>query len=304
MDLELHQLELRHADLRIQEPGRQRRVLASIAEIGQQVPVVVIADHERYVLVDGYVRVGALRRLGKDTVSALEWALPEPDALVQRRHLASGTPGPALEDAWVLVYLHKACGLGLDELGRRFCRSKSWVSRRLALVGQLSEAVQQSVRAGIVPAHAAMKYLVPLARANRRDCDKLVAGIGTARISAREVAALYDGYRRADAAGRERLCADPWLYLRAVRAQASADEDASTSLAKDLSLICATSWRAHRRIGLGALGTEASYGRGPLHGAWRSTQAAFAALQKAMRAFSEVEPDAGPEHAHEHPEAG
>ena len=39
-------------------------------------------------------------------------------------------------------------GYGLDELARRFDRSTSWVSRRLALVELLPEAIQQQVREG------------------------------------------------------------------------------------------------------------------------------------------------------------
>jgi hypothetical protein len=37
-----------------------RATAGSIAEIGQQVPVIVIGDGERYVLIDGYLRVEAL----------------------------------------------------------------------------------------------------------------------------------------------------------------------------------------------------------------------------------------------------
>ena len=57
-------------------------------------------------------------------------------------------------------------GLGQEELGRRFDKSKSWVSRRLSLVADLPTAIQDSVRQGKLGAHAAMKYFVPLARAN------------------------------------------------------------------------------------------------------------------------------------------
>ena len=44
----------------------------------------------------------------------------------------------------------------------------SWVSRRLALVHELPEAIQERVRRGEVGAHGAAKYLVPLARAKGR----------------------------------------------------------------------------------------------------------------------------------------
>jgi len=40
----------------------------------------------------------------------------------------------ALEQGWLLAELEQHFGYGLEELARRFDRSVSWVSRRLALV--------------------------------------------------------------------------------------------------------------------------------------------------------------------------
>jgi hypothetical protein len=57
VEVDLHQLELRHRDLRIHDGEQRRRLIGSVAEIGQQVPVVVIRDADRLVLIDGYLRV-------------------------------------------------------------------------------------------------------------------------------------------------------------------------------------------------------------------------------------------------------
>lgn len=46
MDVDLHQLELRHDDLRIRDGARRRRLIASVAEIG---------DLEGYIHVDGHI---------------------------------------------------------------------------------------------------------------------------------------------------------------------------------------------------------------------------------------------------------
>src|SRR5215471_2158341 len=43
MQLEFHQLDLRWEHLRVRQPARQRRLLASLAESGQQMPIVVVA---------------------------------------------------------------------------------------------------------------------------------------------------------------------------------------------------------------------------------------------------------------------
>ena len=101
------------------------------------------------------------------------------------------------------------------QLSRRLQKSESWVSRRLSLVQQLPESVQQRVREGLVSSHAASRYLVPLARAKKTDCEKLGSALaGAERISSRQTQKLYMAYRGADAVGRKRLVANPQLFLK------------------------------------------------------------------------------------------
>ena len=71
MQLEFHQLDRRWEHLRVRHPARQRRLLASLAESGQQTPIVVVAVEgqvDRYVVIDGHKRISALQQLGRDTV--------------------------------------------------------------------------------------------------------------------------------------------------------------------------------------------------------------------------------------------
>ena len=69
MDLELHQLDRRYEGLRTRSARRERRLLASLSEVGQQTPIVVVRDGQRWVVVDGYKRVRAVQRLGQDRSS-------------------------------------------------------------------------------------------------------------------------------------------------------------------------------------------------------------------------------------------
>src|SRR5215468_7875514 len=81
--LERRALRLTYAHLRIRDPGAEGRLAASMAEVGQRSPVVVVHDPEGCpVLIDGYRRVRVLARLGQDTVSAVALGLSEADALV------------------------------------------------------------------------------------------------------------------------------------------------------------------------------------------------------------------------------
>jgi ParB/RepB/Spo0J family partition protein len=220
MDVEFHQLELRYEHLHVRRPDRERRLLASLAERGQQVPIVVIAlqdPPDRYLVIDGYKRVRALQRLGHDTVRATVWDMDETEALVLDRSLRTAEGETALEQGWLLAELHGSLRLSLEDLARRFDRSVSWVSRRLALVGELPESVQEQVRCGKIGAHAAMKYLVPMARAKRYDCERLAQEIAHSQFSTAEVGVLYRAWRNGPPSVRERLLADPKLFLRARR---------------------------------------------------------------------------------------
>lgn len=291
VDVDLHQLELRHRDLRIHDAEQRRRLVGSVAELGQQVPVIVVGEADRFVLIDGYLRVEALRRLGRDRARATVWPLTEVEALLQHRHL-SVAGRAAIEDAWLLGRLREH-GLTLDDLAQRLCRSKSWVSRRLALLEALSASVQERVRKGTVPPHAAMKYLVPLARANRGHLDKLVLGLADTRVSDRELGALYDAWRCADRAGKERIVTEPLLFLRALSVKASDPQDprdeSDSLLHKDLASLAAVAWRARRRVHDGGRIT------GELTRSWRHASDAFAALSLAIE-----EIHAGPEHPFGH----
>ncbi len=164
MRLEFHQLDRRWEHLRVRHPARQRRLLASLAEVGQQTPIIVVAVEgqvDRYVVIDGYKRLAALQQLGRDTVEAVVWPMSEVEALLLDRSRRWSEHETALEQGWLLAELEQRYGYGREELARRFDRSTSWVSRRLALVDLLPEAIQQQVREGKISAHVAMKFLVP-----------------------------------------------------------------------------------------------------------------------------------------------
>jgi hypothetical protein len=91
----------------------------------------------------------------------------------------------AQEQGWLLEELEQRFGYGLEELARRFDRSVSWVSRRPALVEMLPEAIQQQVRASRFSAHVAVEYLVPVARVNLEDCQRMAGKRRRTRSSSR-----------------------------------------------------------------------------------------------------------------------
>ncbi len=253
MDLEFHQLDLRFEHLRVRRPDRERRLLASLAASGQQVPIVVVAVREqpgRYLVIDGYKRVTALRQLGRDTASATVWPMNEAEALVLGQSLRASEGDSALEQGWLLAELEHRFGYGLDALARQFDRSVSWVSRRLALVELLPDAVQQKIRSGEIAPHVATKFLVPVARANIEDCKRMAGAFARHRFSSREAGELYAAWRDASARMRNRILEEPALFLKARRAidkQKPETGPAAAGLLRDLEMLLAIANRAGRR---------------------------------------------------------
>ena len=251
MKLEFHQLDRRYEHLRARNRSHQRRLLASLAASGQQTPVVVVAiadQPNRYQVIDGYKRIAALEQLGRDTVEAVVWDMSEADALVLERSMRLSERETALEQGWLLSELDERFGYSLDDLARRFDRSISWVSRRLALVEQIPQTVQQRVRNGEISAHVAMKYLIPVARANASDCERMAQAFAKHRFTSRQAGQIYTAWRDASPSIRQRILDSPELFLKAQEQVEPQPASSAEELLRDLTMVVAITNRANRRL--------------------------------------------------------
>jgi ParB-like chromosome segregation protein Spo0J len=236
-------------------------LLSSLSEIGQQAPIVVVAAATEatagHVVIDGYKRVRLLRRLGQDTVRATTWDLAEAEALLLERMMREGDADNALEQGWFLRELRDRFGLSGEELGRRVGRTASWVSRRLGLVVELPESVQKHVRSGAIGAHAAMKYLLPLARANRADGERLADAVAPLRLGTRQMAIVHTAWLGASAKTRALILKDPALVLRAhqeARCAGERPQTAAQRMLSDLGALGSLAGRVYQRTRQGELG--------------------------------------------------
>jgi ParB/RepB/Spo0J family partition protein len=235
---------------------RHRRLLASLAATGQQTPIVVVAaahQPDRYLVIDGYKRIAALEQLGRDTVEAVLWPISEADALVLNRSMRMSEQETALEQGWLLAELERHFNLGQDELARRFDRSISWISRRLALVDLLPEGIQQQVREGRISAHVAMKFLVPgpegAPRVSLDDCQRMAEIFAKQHCNTRQAGQLYAAWRDGTAKTRERILQQPELWLKAQRqAESKPPPTPAGELLRDLEMAAAILSRATRRL--------------------------------------------------------
>src|SRR5262249_39633030 len=154
--------------------------------------------------------VGALGRLGRDTVTALVLGLSEPAALSYCYRMQGEGRRSALEEGWLVAELIEH-DQTLGQIGGLLGRSASWGSRRLGKARALPDKAAEAVRRGTVPAHAALTSLLSLTRVNKAHCERLCERLGEVRVSSRQLAALYAAWRAGDASLRERIIESPQL---------------------------------------------------------------------------------------------
>jgi len=235
VEVELDSLDLRYAKLRARRPALEKRLMASLEEAGQHSPVIVVGAEEpgRWVLIEGRKRVRALRRLKAEAVNAVVWELAPPEALIAAYQLQDGSGWNAVEEGWLVWELVRGAGLSLAEVGRRLERSKAWVSGRLGLVEGLPEQVLEGVLSGKIGAYVATRYLLPFARANASDCEKLAQKIMEHEFRSREVEALCQHYAAAGAKARSRMVEEPARFLAALKEASKGAMDPKLSEAEN-----------------------------------------------------------------------
>lgn len=229
--IDLHRLELRFEATRISDPAAVQRLSESIRTSGQLVACIAAGDQDSgaLVLIDGYRRVGALKRLGADTALVQCWHCPVGPALAQMlAHTFSRAFDP-MEEALMLRELIDSLGLSQREAARQCARDVSWVQRRLVLLAALPADLVQAVRNAQVSSWAAARILAPLARANSAHASQLLAGMVVSNpLSTRELQAWFVHYQSAQHTQRQRMVEQPRLFID------SLNERQSQRIAKDL----------------------------------------------------------------------
>ena len=219
LDLDLHILELRFEGARLVDPLAVEGLARSIERDGQIVPLIAAGDPSsdgRVVLVDGYRRVAALRRLGWDRALVECWPCDLAAAVLAVLANSRSRSFAAIEEALLLRELTQGLGLSQLEVARRCGRNDSWVNRRLKLISALPEQALAAVRAGQLSSWAAVRVIAPLARASVEDSEQLLRALGEAPVSTRELKRWFEHYSTATRAVRERMVRHPKLFVEAL----------------------------------------------------------------------------------------
>jgi hypothetical protein len=113
-----------------------------------------------------------------------------------------------LEQAAFIAELKHARGLNVAEIAAELSRSKSWVTMRLGLMAEMSEAVRQQLFAGAFPGYCYMYLMRQFMRMNgvqAGQVQEFILAVSGKGLSVREIEQLAHGFFRGPASFREEI---------------------------------------------------------------------------------------------------
>jgi uncharacterized ParB-like nuclease family protein len=216
--VDIHRLDLRFQDTRIERPKALARLTQSIAEIGLRLPVQVADTGNALILIDGYQRIRAFDALNRDRIPCEFCKAPLGVVLGEWFDHQHSRKLEAIEEAWLIDQLLHS-GQNRRQIASDLGRSESWISHRLVLLDGLDISYQDAMRKGVLSSWAASRIFVPFARANRKDADQLLQSLHQSSFSTRELELWYSHYQHSHGEQRAHLLSHPRLFLDTLKLQ-------------------------------------------------------------------------------------
>ncbi|VEN73224.1 conserved hypothetical protein [Candidatus Desulfarcum epimagneticum] len=237
--IEISRLELRYIHTRIRDARAELKMCESLDRHGQILPVLVVSSAQStYILIDGYLRIAALKRCGRDRVWAKFFKGGPKEALIYILARGNQRRRDILEEACLIRELIVAHKLSQVRISKLLGRDQSWVSRRLLFLNALPDTIIRRVQAGGISSWAAQRVLAPMARANSAHADILADHLAKEKIGTRDLAQFFEHYKKSVRKKRQDMIENPGLFLKALHAKR---EDGA---AKELSAGPEGRWRS------------------------------------------------------------
>lgn len=180
--------------MRIMNMTRILQVEKSMRLHGQLQPVVARVHEGGYQLIDGFKRLYSAEDLMMESLQCrvLEIDLTGAKVLLLSYNRTHQTM-EAWEEAMVLKDLQKTHSMDQRSLSQLTGYSRSWVSRRLALIGKMDEVVSSEIMMGtLTSSHA--RALTKLPRGNQGEIARVIT---THHLTSRQSDALAEAFLKA-----------------------------------------------------------------------------------------------------------
>jgi hypothetical protein len=242
-EIELTTLDLRYESYRMKQPAHEARLLASISQRGIEEPLEGVDGKEVRILLNGFKRYRCARKLKIATAPYSSLGNDESGAIMNLLRVSNNKSLSILEQAGFIDELRNLQKMSVADIAADLSRSKSWVSMRLGLIGEMGPKIRETLFAGAFPVYSYMYTLRQFMRMNgakKSEVEEFVAGVSGKRLSVREIEQLAHGFFRGPESFREEIrsgnIALPLERMRQVAENPDGCNEFERVLLKDLEL--------------------------------------------------------------------
>jgi len=207
-EVEISTMDLRYEGYRMRNKAQEARLLASIADRGIEEPLEGVDRDGANILLNGFKRYRCAQKLRIRTLPYTSLGEDEAMGIIGLLRVSNNKALSILEQARFIDDLKRVHRMNAVEIAAELSRSKSWVSMRLGLIGEMSEVVRRKLFSGAFPTYSYMYTLKQFMRMNsvtKAEVEEFVVALSGKNLSVREIEQLAHGYFRGPESFREQI---------------------------------------------------------------------------------------------------
>ena len=198
-DVEISVLDTRYESYRMVNVAQEQRLLGSVAARGIEEPLEGVDVGDRSVLLNGFKRYRCARKLDIRKVPYVSLGEDEVVGILNLLRISNNKALSILEQASFIDELKNERSMSVSEIASELFRSKSWVSMRAGLTGEMTPNIQKLLFTGAFPVYAYMYTLRQFMRMNgtkKEEIERFMQAVSGKGLSLREIEQLMHGYFR------------------------------------------------------------------------------------------------------------
>lgn len=270
--IEISSLDLRYENYRLKSKLFEKTLLSSIIENGIRDPLqgVDLGDGIK-ILLNGFKRYRCAKKLNINVVPYRSFGSDEPLGIIELIRISNSKKLNILEQAKLIDELQKVHGMGNDDIAGLLEKSKSWVSMRSGILGEMSEYVMKRVFEGDFPVYSFMytlRQFIRMRSISKQDIDEFVKAVSGKGLSIRDIELLASGFFRGSDDFRQQIKKGQITWgLKRLKESASETTEctkAEQKMLRDLELVQAYMQRITYRVKDDKLGNDAFHAQATL----------------------------------------
>ncbi len=206
--VEISSFDLRYESCRMKSRVAENILLGSMLEYGIRDPLQGVDTDEVRILLDGFKRYRCAKRLSIGIVPYCSLGDDEALGIIELLRLSNSNSLSILEQAKLIDELITVHRMSNWEIANLLEKSKSWVSMRSGIIGEMSVCVRNKIFNDNFPVYSYMYTLRQFMRMNcitKKDVDEFVDLVSGKHLSIRDIELLAHGFFKGSEEFRQQI---------------------------------------------------------------------------------------------------